>query len=124
MRLIAKERALDQEGATVESLAARLGMGGRQLRRLFAKYLNASPSKIGRTARVQRAKRLLDETDLQMTEIAMQAGFGSLRRFNSIFAEVYKRPPTEIRRRRRRTNPTSEAIKECVATDDRVGVIV
>jgi AraC family transcriptional regulator of adaptative response / DNA-3-methyladenine glycosylase II len=124
MRLIAMERALDQEGATVESLAARLGMGGRQLRRLFAKYLNASPSKIGRTARVQRAKRLLDETDLPMTEIAMQAGFGSLRRFNSIVAEVYKRPPTEIRRRRRRTNPTSEAIKERAATDDRVGVIV
>jgi AraC family transcriptional regulator, regulatory protein of adaptative response / methylated-DNA-[protein]-cysteine methyltransferase len=50
---------------------------------------------------VQRAKRLLDETSLPMTEIAMQAGFGSLRRFNSVFAEVYRRPPTEIRRKRR-----------------------
>jgi AraC family transcriptional regulator of adaptative response / DNA-3-methyladenine glycosylase II len=49
---------------------------------------------------VQRAKRLIDETSLPMTEIAMQAGFGSLRRFNSVFAEVYGRPPTEIRRRR------------------------
>jgi AraC family transcriptional regulator of adaptative response / DNA-3-methyladenine glycosylase II len=47
---------------------------------------------------VQRAKRLIDETSLPMTEIAMQAGFGSLRRFNSVFAEVYGRPPTEIRR--------------------------
>jgi AraC family transcriptional regulator of adaptative response / DNA-3-methyladenine glycosylase II len=36
-----------------------------------------------------------------MTEIAMRAGFGSLRRFNSLFAEVYGRPPTEIRRLRR-----------------------
>jgi len=35
-----------------------------------------------------------------MTEIAMQAGFGSLRRFNSVFAEVYGRPPTEIRRKK------------------------
>jgi AraC family transcriptional regulator of adaptative response/methylated-DNA-[protein]-cysteine methyltransferase len=50
---------------------------------------------------VQRAKRLIDETSLPMTEIAMQAGFGSLRRFNSVFAEVYGRPPTEIRRTRR-----------------------
>jgi AraC family transcriptional regulator of adaptative response/methylated-DNA-[protein]-cysteine methyltransferase len=50
---------------------------------------------------VQRAKRLLDETSLPMTEIAMRAGFGSLRRFNSLFADVYGRPPTEIRRPRR-----------------------
>ena len=49
---------------------------------------------------MQRAKRLIDETSLPMTEIAMQAGFGSLRRFNSVFAEVYGRPPTEIRRKK------------------------
>jgi AraC family transcriptional regulator, regulatory protein of adaptative response / methylated-DNA-[protein]-cysteine methyltransferase len=36
-----------------------------------------------------------------MTEIALAAGFGSLRRFNTVFAEVYKRPPTAIRRVRR-----------------------
>ena len=62
--------------------------------------LSASPSEVAKTARVQRAKRLIDETSLPMTEIAMQAGFGSLRRFNSVFAEVYGRPPTEIRRKR------------------------
>ena len=49
---------------------------------------------------MQRAKRLLDQTSLPMTEIAMQAGFRSLRRFNSVFVEVYGRPPTEIRRSR------------------------
>jgi AraC family transcriptional regulator of adaptative response / DNA-3-methyladenine glycosylase II len=101
LRLIAEEGALDQEGATVERLAERLGVGSRQLTRLFARHLQASPSKVARTARVQRAKRLLDETSLPMTEIAMRAGFGSLRRFNSVFAEVYGRPPSEIRRARR-----------------------
>jgi AraC family transcriptional regulator of adaptative response / DNA-3-methyladenine glycosylase II len=101
LRLIVEEGALDQEGATVERLAQRLGVGSRQLTRLFARYLQASPSKVARTARVQRAKRLLDETSLPMTEIAIQAGFGSLRRFNSVFAEIYGRPPSEIRRARR-----------------------
>jgi len=101
LRLILEEGALDQEGATVERLAQRLGMGSRQLTRLFARYLEASPSKVARTARVQRAKRLLNETSLPMTEIAMQAGFGSLRRFNSVFAEVYGRRPSEIRRKQR-----------------------
>jgi AraC family transcriptional regulator of adaptative response / DNA-3-methyladenine glycosylase II len=100
LRLIVEEGALDQEGATVERLAQRLGVGSRQLTRLFARYLQASPSEVARTARVQRAKRLLDETSLPMSEIAMRAGFGSLRRFNSVFVEVYGRPPTKIRRTR------------------------
>ena len=102
LRLILEEGALDQEGASIqERLAQRLGMGSRQLTRLFARHLKASPSKVARTARVQRAKRLLNETSLPMTEIAMQAGFGSLRRFNFVFAEVYGRRPSEIRRKQR-----------------------
>jgi AraC family transcriptional regulator, regulatory protein of adaptative response / methylated-DNA-[protein]-cysteine methyltransferase len=96
VRLI-DQGALDE--ADVETLAARLGVGARHLVRLFRKYLDASPSQVAQTARVQRAKRLLDSTDLAMSEIAYCAGFSSLRRFNAVFAEVYRRPPTEIRRR-------------------------
>jgi AraC family transcriptional regulator of adaptative response/methylated-DNA-[protein]-cysteine methyltransferase len=88
--------ALDTGG--VEDLAERLGIGTRHLSRLFQRHLSASPIQVAQTRRVQRAKRLLDETELSMAEIAMRAGFGSLRRFNAVFAEVYRRPPTEIRR--------------------------
>ena len=98
VRLIS-EGALDH--APVEVLAASLGVGARHLSRLFDKHLGASPGQIARTARVQRAKRLLDDTKLPMIEIALLAGFRSLRRFNAVFAEVYKRPPTEIRRAQR-----------------------
>ncbi|MCK1636313.1 methylphosphotriester-DNA--protein-cysteine methyltransferase family protein [Bradyrhizobium sp. 157] len=98
MRLIAKG-ALD--GAPVEALAASLGVGARHLCRLFDRHLGASPGQVAKTARVQRAKRLLDDTELPMTEIALLAGFRSLRRFNAVFAEVYKRPPSEIRRAQR-----------------------
>jgi AraC family transcriptional regulator of adaptative response / DNA-3-methyladenine glycosylase II len=98
MRLIVEEGALDAENACVEDLAERLGIGARQLSRLFARHLNATPSQVAKTARVQRAKRLLDLTGLPMTEVALQAGFRSLRRFNAVFAEVYRRPPTQIRR--------------------------
>jgi len=104
LRLIVEDGALDGEGATVERLAVRLGVGARQLTRLFVRHLQASPAKVARTARVQ----LIDETSLPMTEIAMQAGFGSLRRFNSVFGEVYGRPPTEIRRTRR---PATKEVK-------------
>lgn len=97
-RLIIEEGALDREGACVEDLAARLGMTGRHLRRLFRRHLGATPAAVAKTARVQRAKRLLTETALTMTEIALQAGFGSLRRFHAVFAETYHRPPSAIRR--------------------------
>jgi AraC family transcriptional regulator, regulatory protein of adaptative response / methylated-DNA-[protein]-cysteine methyltransferase len=98
MRLIVEEGALDGEGATLDGLAERLGVGGRHLARLFSRYVKATPAQVAKTARVQRAKRLLDETDLPMTEVALRAGFRSLRRFNAVFTEVYHRPPSEMRR--------------------------
>ena len=93
------EGALD--GASVEALAARLGIGARHLCRLFRTHLDATPSEVAGTRRVQRAKRLLDETGLTLTEIALAAGFGSVRRFNAVFAARYGRPPSALRRRRR-----------------------
>lgn len=95
MRLI-HQGALDEGG--VEDLAVRLGVGARHLSRLFQRHVGARPTQVAKTVRVQRAKRLLDETDLPLADIAFRAGFGSLRRFNAVFAEVYKRPPSKIRR--------------------------
>ena len=83
---------------SVEELAERLGIGTRHLSRLFQRHLGTSPIQVAQTTRVQRAKRLVDGTRLSITEIAMRAGFGSLRRFNTVFVSVYRRPPTEIRR--------------------------
>lgn len=95
MRLI-RDGALDQAG--VDDLAERLGIGPRHLDRLFQRHIGASPLQVARTLRVQRAKRLLDQTKLPMMEVAARAGFASLRRFNAVFAEVYKRTPSDIRR--------------------------
>ena len=98
-RLILEDGALDG-GDSVEHFAGRLGVTARHLNRLFARHWGASPSVVARTARVQRAKRLLDETDLPMVEVALQAGFRSLRRFNAVFLEVYKHRPSDLRRRK------------------------
>ena len=97
MRLI-RGGALDRAG--VDDLASRLGIGARHLDRLFQRHVGASPLQVARTMRVQRAKRLLDQTRLPMSEVAARAGFASLRRFNAVFAEVYKRPPSDVRRLR------------------------
>ncbi|TDH64125.1 methylphosphotriester-DNA--protein-cysteine methyltransferase family protein [Dankookia rubra] len=89
------------DAGDVGSLAARLGIGPRHLARLFRRHLGASPTGVARTARVQRAKRLIDDTDLPMTGVAAEAGFASLRSFNAAIRQTYRRAPTELRRRRR-----------------------
>jgi AraC family transcriptional regulator of adaptative response / DNA-3-methyladenine glycosylase II len=84
--------------ASVEELATRLGLGERQLRRLFRVHLGASPIAVAQTRRILLAKQLVHETRLPMTEIAFAAGFGSVRRFNETFQAMYGRPPSELRR--------------------------
>lgn len=93
-----RDGALD--GGGVEDLAERLGVGPRHLSRLFERHVGASPLQTAKTLRIQRAKRLLNETNLPMAEIAVRAGFGSVRRFNAAFAELYGRPPSALRRQR------------------------
>jgi AraC family transcriptional regulator of adaptative response / DNA-3-methyladenine glycosylase II len=90
------EGVLDSE--PVDCLAARLGVGTRHLARLFQRHIGASPLQTAKTFRVQRAKRLLNQTALPMTEIAFRSGFKSVRRFNSVFLELYGRAPSKMRR--------------------------
>jgi AraC family transcriptional regulator, regulatory protein of adaptative response / methylated-DNA-[protein]-cysteine methyltransferase len=115
LRLI-DEGALDGEGGTVGALATRLGVGERHLVRLFTRHLAASPSQIARTARVQRAKRLLDTTDLPVSEVALASGFDSLRRFNTVFIEVYSRSPSEVRGRQLTKPHTAAPLSSSLST--------
>src|SRR4029450_2918431 len=69
------------DNASVDELANKLGVGSRHLRRLFVHHVGTSPISLAQTRRLQFAKRLLDESNLPITEIALAAGFGSLRRF-------------------------------------------
>jgi len=82
----------------VDALAGRLGVGERHLRRLFLKHLGAAPISVAQTRRVHIAKQLIHETQLPMAEIALAAGFGSVRRFNETMLTLFGRPPTELRR--------------------------
>ena len=100
LRLIA-EGALEDDG--VDTLAERLGIGSRHMRRLFLEHLGATPVAVAQTRRLLAAKKLIDETSLPLTEIAIASGFGSIRRFNAAFLETWGRSPRELRRTRGRT---------------------
>src|ERR1700674_1216254 len=95
LRLIG-ESGLEDGG--VEVLAERLGVGSRHLRLLFLKHLGATPTAVAHTRRLQFAKKLIDETRLPMTQIALASGFGSVRRFNAGIRNGYHRTPTQLRR--------------------------
>lgn len=94
--------ALDR-GSEAE-LGERLGLSARHLRRLFTTHLGVTPDGLARSARVHFARRLLDDTDLTITEIAFAAGFGSLRQFNRACREVFRESPRMLRTRRRKAD--------------------
>lgn len=99
--------ALDD--GNIETLADRLGVTSRHLRRLFSKHLGASPLSVAHTQRLHFAKRLIDQTDLPLSEIAIAAGYGSVRRFNDAFRKTYARSPRDIRRRGRADQPVVDS---------------
>ncbi len=84
----------------VGALAARLGVGERQLRRLFDKHLGAPPIAVAQTRRILFAKQLIQDSALPMSAVAEASGFGSVRRFNDAFRKLYGRTPRELRVRK------------------------
>ncbi len=95
------EGALD--GNSVDQLAERLGIGSRQLRRLFIQHLGVPPIKIASTHRVHFARNLIEQSDMPMAEIALNAGFQSLRQFNHAVRTIAGQSPTDLRRLRDKT---------------------
>jgi AraC family transcriptional regulator, regulatory protein of adaptative response / DNA-3-methyladenine glycosylase II len=109
-RALALIEAGGLDGADVERLANRLGVGARQLRRLFHRHVGASPIAVAQTRRVLLAKQLIHETSLPMAEVALASGFNSVRRFNETFLEMFGRPPASLRRVRDRTRRDAGAL--------------
>ncbi len=86
---------------TVADLAAGLGVGERHLRRSMSEQLGTTPVGLAQSRRLALAKQLLTDTDLGLTAIAHASGFGSVRRFNSVFQTRLGRAPSSLRARAR-----------------------
>jgi AraC family transcriptional regulator, regulatory protein of adaptative response / DNA-3-methyladenine glycosylase II len=99
------------ETGSIETLAGRVGVGSRQLRRLFLARTGATPIAVHATRRLLLAKQLLTETSLPVTEVAEASGFASLRRFNAAFREGCGMAPTAIRRQRVEAPPGTMTLR-------------
>lgn len=95
-------------GLCLDALAARLGCTSRHLRRVFAAEYNVSPIRYVQTCRLLLAKNLLTDTSLSVLNVAMTAGFGSLRRFNDAFKAHYRLTPTALRKNAAAKKATTE----------------
>ena len=100
--LVARALASIDAGAlddgSLESLADRIGVTARHLRRLFDLHLGASPVAVAQTRRLLFARQLIEETGLPLTRVAFAAGYASVRRFNAAFAAAYRSAPGAVRR--------------------------
>ena len=97
-----QDGALDAENeGRGEVLGDKLGLGERQVRRLFKRHLGATPVAVAQAKRLAAAAQLLDSSTLPMAEVALAAGFGSVRRFNEVFAKIHGETPAARRRRSR-----------------------
>jgi AraC family transcriptional regulator of adaptative response / DNA-3-methyladenine glycosylase II len=88
------------EDGGLEHLAARVGVTGRHLRRVFVTEFGVAPIEYAQTQRLLLAKRLLTDTALPVTDIALASGFQSLRRFNALFKSRYRMAPGRLRKAR------------------------
>jgi AraC family transcriptional regulator of adaptative response / DNA-3-methyladenine glycosylase II len=94
----------------LEGLSAQVGLSSRQLRRVLLQHFGVTPVELAQTQRLLFAKKLLQETNLPMTELAFAAGFGSLRRFNALFDERYGMAPTAVRRAANKDAKSGDAL--------------
>jgi AraC family transcriptional regulator of adaptative response / DNA-3-methyladenine glycosylase II len=100
-----------QSGTKVDDIATSLGISARHLRRVFASRYGVPPVQYSQASRLIFARRLVMETGLSFTEVAMASGFGSVRRMNALFRQRYRSNPTEMRRDVEKSETPSVVLK-------------
>ncbi len=98
--IVARLEETDSEisSSSLEELADEFKISSRHLRRVIESEFGVSPVELLQTKRLLLAKRLLTDTNMSVTQIAMASGFNSIRRFNALFQERYRLKPTELRK--------------------------
>lgn len=99
-RALAALQAASATGGGIDEVAEQLDIGARQLRRIVRERCGVTPLALIRSQRLLLARRLLGETELSVTEVALASGFSSVRQFGDAFRERYGSTPTEFRRNR------------------------
>jgi transcriptional regulator GlxA family with amidase domain len=76
-----------------DEIAQVVTLSTRQLERLFAKYLTTSPKRYYLHLRLEKARNLLRQTDLSVTDVCVACGFRSLSHFSKSYRAAFGIPP-------------------------------
>ncbi|MCU7826556.1 GlxA family transcriptional regulator [Kitasatospora sp. DSM 101779] len=96
LRLIAEQPSAD---LSTEALAARSGLSVRHFSRLFARHTGRPPAAYVEGARLERARRLLEESDRALADVARASGLGSVETLHRAFRRGLNTTPADYRRR-------------------------
>ena len=113
--LRAKDRmdAASDEAWPVRRLASVSGVSQAHFARSFRDAFGVPPHRYLLTRRIERAKALLRDTDLPVTEIAFQTGWGSLGTFGRTFRDVTGESPGELRAREQAATHGFDRVPAC-----------
>ncbi|MEO1764641.1 MAG: AraC family transcriptional regulator [Cyanobacteria bacterium J06629_18] len=86
------------EEISLESIANELGISRYYFCRLFKKSMGISPYQYLIESRIERAKELLIQPDISITDVALKVGFYSQSHFTKYFKKVVGVTPKEFSR--------------------------
>lgn len=89
---------------SVAALARRAGMSPRHFARVFAAAVGSTPARFAERARVESARRLLEDSDRGVEGVAERCGFGSAETMRRAFLRSLGVAPADYRRRFRRAD--------------------
>lgn len=91
------------EKITLEEIAASASIGSRESLRCFRNTINKSPIEYLMDYRLQKARELLEKSNMRVTDIGLQTGFSSNAYFGKIFKERFSMTPVEYRKREKKS---------------------
>ncbi|WP_259782276.1 GlxA family transcriptional regulator [Aestuariispira ectoiniformans] len=98
IKAIAEMERNTEEALSRDEIARRVGLSRRQLERLFRRYLSTSPARYYLKLRLNRARTLLTQTTMPVTEVAFASGFTSASHFSKCYRDMFGRTPRAERR--------------------------
>jgi AraC-like DNA-binding protein len=97
----------------ISRLARVSGVSEAHFARSFREAFGVPPHRYLLTRRIERAKALLRDTELSITEVAFQTGWDSLGTFGRTFRDILGESPTALRAREKATHHHFDAVPHC-----------
>lgn len=104
-QVIALMEQLLEAPLSSDALALRIGVTRRQLERLFLEHLGTSPVNFYLRLRLERARHLLRQSSLDVTEIALACGFTSASAFSRAYRRQFNLAPRQDREEKTSSTP-------------------